>query len=628
MSKLKVSDYIAGRVAAAGITRVFSVVGGGSMHLNDSFGHSRAIVSTYQHNEQACAMAAEAYARVDMKPACVIVTTGPGASNALTGCLCAWMESIPVLIISGQARYATTVRGMGLNLRSAGIQEYDITKSAAPMTKYAVMIEKAEDVRYHLERALHLMMSGRRGPVWLDVPLNVQAARIDPDELEGYDPLEDPGEIIPAYDSSLTDSILGKLRKAQRPVLFGGFGVRAAGAVDEFRELALLLGIPVLTGMSSVDLVPETFPMYAGRTGMTGGRAGNLTMAGSDLFFSVGSRLSFLQTGFRYEDWARGAYTIINEIDPEELKKPNVRADMPVICNAKDMLTALIDELKARGASEDAPWCSGAAGWLGRCTKRLAAYPPVTEAEKGPQSDGRANLYRFYDVLSDLIQNGDPLLVSVGTSRVAGTQAFRVKEGGRFYTNSATASMGYGLPASIGLAAAYAEKCPLSKDAGSVTVVNGEGCLMMNLQELQTIATNRLKVRVFVICNDGYHSIRQTQRAYFEEPLIGLGPDSGDLGFPPMDRLADTFGFSFGRCLSNETIAKDLRAAMELPLPALIEVRVSPLQNTEPKAGFAVLPDGSRVTLPLEDMLPLLPREKLAEELEVPMTYEESSAVL
>ena len=357
---------------------------------------------------------------------------------------------------------------------------------------------------------------------------------------------------------------------------------------------------------------------------MTGGRAGNLAMAGSDLFLSVGSRLSFLQTGFQYSEWAREAYVIANEIDPEELKKPNIRVDLPVICDAGEFLDALIIELRKRGASGTHPWCADAAPWLARCLDRKEKYPPVTAVEKGPQPDGLANIYSFYDELSELIPEGLPLLVSVGTSRVAGTQAFRVREGGRFFTNSATASMGYGLPASIGLATAYREKA-ISADDGivkkiPVTMVNGEGCLMMNLQELQTIATNRLPVRVFVVCNGGYHSIRQTQRAYFGEPLIGVGPESGDLDFPPLDKLAAVFGFSYGLCACNESLHDDLSACMKLPLPALIEVKVSPLQNTEPKAGFARTPDGRRVTLPLEDMIPFLPREELAAELEVPLS--------
>ncbi len=643
---MKVSDYIAQRVAEAGIRDVFMVTGGGAMHLDDSFGKSPRLRCTFQHHEQACAMAAEAYARVEQKPACVLVTTGPGAVNALTGCLCAWMESIPVLFLSGQARFETTVRSMGLPLRSTGVQEYEITKSASPMTKYAVMIERKEDVRCCVDRALRLMMSGRRGPVWLDVPLNIQAADIDPDALRPDQDSGDAGELIPPLDPSLVEIILDKLKEAERPVLFGGNGVRSASAVPLFRELSLLLGIPVLTGMSSVDLVPEQWPLYAGRTGMSGGRAGNLTMAGSDLFFSIGSRLSFLQTGYNFKDWAREAYTIVNEIDPYELKKPNLHVSLPVICDAGELLRSLVTSLKERGASGQAPWCAKAAPWLERSLARFRKYPPVTEEEKAPQADGLANIYAFYDALSEQIPEGEPLAVSVGQARMTGTQAFRVKEGGRFYTNSATASMGYGLPCAIGLARAYnrgSASSPAGGQEGSalpasprtdgqpphkageiaINLCNGEGCMMMNLQELQTIATNRLPVRVFVLCNGGYHSIRQTQMTYFGEPLVGIGPDSGDLGFPPLDKLADTFGFSYGCCPSNETLKEDLSKAMKLPLPALIEVKLTTLQKMEPKPASRKLPDGSMVSSPLEDMAPFLDRKELARELEIPLTESE-----
>ena len=613
---MKVSDYIVKMATGAGIRDVFLVTGGGAMHLDDSFGHCPDLHCTFHHHEQACSMAAEAYARVENRPACVVVTTGPGASNALTGVLCAYMESIPMLVISGQARYATTVRSTGLALRTMGIQEFDIVRSAEPMTKYAVMITRPEDVRYAVEKALSLMMSGRRGPVWLDVPLDVQAAEIDPGSLRAYDPDENPEEKIPCPGEGIADVILEKLRSAERPVLFGGYGVRAAGGTEEFRKLAELLGIPVLTGMSSVDLVPESWPYYAGRTGMTGQRAGNLTMAGSDVFLSIGSRLSFLQTGFNYKEWARGAYVIANEIDPEELKKPNVHVELPVICDAAAFMNALIQALRAEGADEAHPFrTEEAAAWCARSLARRKAYPPVTEKMRGPQADGAGNIYAFYDALSEQIPEGEPLVVSVGTSRVAAIQAFRVKDGARFFTNTATASMGYGLPAAIGMAVR------LGASGTAVNMVNGEGCFMMNLQEMQTIATNRLPVRVFLLCNGGYHSIRQTERAYFgDEKLIGIGPESGDLGFPEAAKVAETFGFSYGACLRNETLDEDLAAAMELPLPALIEVQASPLQSTEPKASSRRLPDGSYATVPLEDMAPFLDRAELERELEIPMT--------
>ena len=613
---MKVSDYLVQLCSEAGIKDVFVVNGGGAMHLNDSFGHSPLMRCTYHHNEQACAMAAEAYARVEQQPALALVTSGPGATNAMTGVLCAWMESIPMLVISGQVRYATTVRSSGLNLRSMGIQEFDITKAACAMTKYAVMIERKEDVRFCAEKALWEMTHGRKGPVWLDVPLDVQAADIDPETLRGFSP--DSSEDHD-YSPELIGQIIDRLQKAERPVLFGGYGVHAAAGEKQFRELAELLGAPVLTGMSSVDLMPNDHPLYAGRTGMTGSRAGNLTMAGSDVFFSIGSRQSFLQTGFNYQDWAREAFTILNDLDPEELKKPNLHVSLPVVGDARILMEQLIAELRKMGCSAEQPLISDPS-WTERAAARERRYPVVTEAEKGPQPDGKGNLYAFYDALSEQLPEGAQLLASCGTSRVTGTQTFRVKKGQRFYTNSATASMGYGLPAAIGLARA------LNRDEGETRIVNavdGEGSCMMNLQELQTISTNHLPVRIFLICNGGYHSIRQTQQAYFGEPLVGIGEESGDLGFPDPAKLADTFGLSYGSCLSNETLREDLAAAMELPLPALIRVEVSPLQKTEPKAASRKLADGRMVSAPLEDMAPFLSREDLEKELEIPMTESE-----
>ncbi len=611
---MKVSDYIAKKTAEAGIRDVFMVTGGGAMHLDDSFGKSEEFRCTFHHNEQACAMAAEAYARYDNHPAAVLVTTGPGATNALTGVLCAWMESIPELVISGQARFETTVRGMGLKLRSTGIQEYDIVKSAAPMTKYAAMIEKKEDVRYCVEKALYLMMSGRRGPVWLDVPLDVQTSEIEPEKLCGYDPGENPEEMIPTVSDAVIEEIYAHLKTAERPVLFGGYGVRHAGAVRQFHELKDLLGIPTLTGMSSIDLLAEEDPYYAGRTGMTGNRAGNFAMAGSDLFLSIGSRQSFLQTGFDYQEWARGAYTILNDIDAEELKKPNLHVSLPVVCDAGELMEQLIARLKEDGLTREHPLFEHS-GWLERCLERRKRYPVVSEEQKKPLADGVTNIYRFYDVLSEQLPEGSHVIGSCGTSRVAGTQAFLLKAHQRFYTNSDTASMGYDLPAAIGIARAAGQ---------AVNLVTGEGSLMMNLQELQTIATNHLPVRVFVIQNGGYHSIRQTQNAYFGKPLIGVGPESGDLEFPEVRALADTFRFSHGTISSNETIEEEMREALLKPLPAIIEVHCSTLQKTEPKAASRKLPDGSFVSSPLEDMAPFLSREELRDNLEIPLTEGEA----
>lgn len=613
---MKVSEYIAEKTAEAGIRDTFMVTGGGAMHLDDSFGRSRQIRCTFHHNEQACAMAAEAYARVENRPAAVLVTTGPGSTNALTGVLCAYMESIPQLVISGQARFSTTVRGMGLNLRSCGIQEYDIVRSAAPMTKYAVMIEKKEDVRYCVEKALYLMMSGRRGPVWLDVPLDVQSADIEPEKLRSYDPSENPEEKVPPVTGETIHEIITRLKSARRPVLFGGYGVRAAGAVREFRHLAELLGAPVLTGMSSIDLIEEDDPYYAGRTGMTGNRSGNFAMASSDVFLSVGSRQSFLQTGFNYRDWAREAYTILNDLDEEELKKPNLHVSLPVCADAKDLIGKLIRALKDMGVTKDEPlYAKGPAKeWLARSVSRKKAYPVVSKKDREERLLGPTDVYRFYDALSRVLPEEAQIIGSCGTSRVAGTQAFLIRKGQRFFTNSSCASMGYDLPASIGIARASGRE---------VNLVTGEGSIMMNLQELMTISTNHLPVRVFIIRNGGYHSIRQTQNAYFGKPLIGVGPESGDLDFPDGNDLARTFGFSYASLKEDRTLPEDLDALMKIPLPLLVDVNCSDKKKTEPKAASRKLPDGTMVSAPLEDMAPFLKREELRANVEIPLTPDE-----
>ena len=607
---IKVSDYIAEFLADHGVREVFMVTGGGAMHLDDALGHSKRLRATYHHHEQACAMAAEAYSRIHNIPACVCATCGPGATNVMTGVLCAYMESLPMIVLTGQVRTQITVRSTGLPLRTMGVQEYDVTKSAAPMTKYAVMVERAEDIRYHLEKAMFLSMYGRRGPVWLDVPMDIQAARVEPQELKSFDPEEEGLKCVPSIPDETITKILEILLRAERPLIFGGFGIRASGAYDLFKELVTRLGIPVIDGMSSVDLMEEDHPLYAGRSGMTGSRAGNFALQNCDVLLSMGSRQSIHQTGFSFDTWAREAYTIINDIDINEIRKPNLHVDLPVCGDVRELITKLLDRTEGDGIFAVDEWIERIHEWRRK-------YPIVTESEKGPQPDGLANTYRFYDVLSDLMKEDDILCVSCGTSRVAGSQTFRIKKGQRFITNSSTASMGYGLPAVEGLARACEGK--------DITLVTGEGSFMMNMQEMQTIRTNNMPVRIFMVCNGGYHSIRQTQNAFFGKPLIGIGPESGDLSFPDTGKIADCFGFSYGECMSNETIAKDLARAMKLPLPALIRVEVTTTQKTEPKAASRKLADGTMVSSPLEDMAPFLSREELRANMLIPLTPDEDT---
>lgn len=612
--KKKVSNYIADYISQWGVKHVFTVTGGGAMHLNDAFGHHQELKCIYNHHEQASAMAAEAYARVNNRLAAVCVTSGPGAVNALTGVLCGWMDSIPMLVLSGQVRYDTTVRSTGLGLRSMGVQEYDIVQSAGPMTKYAVMVTDPLSIRYHLERALYLAVHGRPGPVWLDVPLNVQGAVIETEELLPYHPEEDAGELPCAVPEDTVKQILEKIKTASRPVLFVGNGVRLSGAIREFHVLAEHLGIPVVTGMSSVDAMETDHPLYTGRNGGTGDRAGNFAVQNCDVLLSLGSRQSFVQTGFQYKSWARGAYTILNDIDGEELKKPNLHVSLPVCGDAADLIHKLLTEVRERGCSPGHPWFSGEE-WRKQCLGWKKKYPVVNEEHYQDLEPGYTNIYAFYHELTDLLEEGAQMVVSVGTARVAGSQASVIKKNQRFITNPNTASMGYGLPAAIGVSAA----------GGRETIcVTGEGSLQMNLQELQTILHNRLPIRIFVINNQGYHSIRQTQSNYFGEPLVGVGEESGDLSFPELRKLAEAYGYPYCSCRSGKTLREDLKAALRAKPPCICEVYATKYQKTEPKTASRQLPDGTMVSATLEDMYPFLDREELKDNMYIPLEVEES----
>lgn len=608
--KQKVSDYIADFIARWGIQDIFTVTGGGAMHLNDAFGHHEKLHCTYQHHEQACAMAAEAYARVENKMAAVCVTTGPGATNAITGVLGGWMDSIPMIIFSGQARYATTVPASGLPLRSMGVQECNIVPVVTPLTKYAHMVVHPEDIRYHLEKALYFAVTGRPGPVWLDIPLDVQGAVVETEKMPSYDPKENPELLPKSISEDVVEQILDKLQESSRPVLFPGNGVRLAGAIEEFRYLAEILGVPVITGMSSVDAIESDHPLFVGRSGGTGTRPGNFALQNSDVLLSIGNRQGFAQTGFQFKDWARESYTILNDIDENELKKPSLHVSLPVCGDAGELIKKLVTAARNRGASKEQPLFSGE-DWRKQCSLWKEKYPVVTKKHYETTEEGCTNIYAFYEELSKAMKENQNLMVSVGTSRVAGSQAFRVKKGQRFITNPNTASMGFCLPGAIGVCIASGKK--------PVVCVTGEGSLQMNLQELQTIWQNRLPVKLFVINNQGYHSIRQTQQNYFGEPLVGVGEESGDLSFPDLEKLIPAYGFPYRSIHTSEELQEKIKEVLDFDGAIVCEVFVTKYQKTEPKTSAKKLPDGRMVSAPLEDMYPFLSREELEENMYIPL---------
>lgn len=607
--KIRVADYIADMLVKNGIHHVFSVTGGGAMHLNDGLGHKEGLTCIYNHHEQACAIAAESYARINNQIAAVCVTTGPGGTNAITGVLGGWLDSIPMLILSGQVRYDTTVRSTGLNIRAYGDQEYDIVKMVSNITKYAWMVTDAADIRYCLEKALYLAKTGRPGPVWLDIPLNVQGAYIETEQLRGYDPLEEQKNVVPKVTDELAKEIIAKIRNAKRPVFNAGNGIRIAGAAEIFLRVVEKLGIPVVTGWNSIDLIYDTHPLYTGRAGIMGDRAGNWAVQNSDVLLSVGSRLSIRQVGYQYQSWARAAYTIIEDVDAEELKKPDLHVDMPVWADAKDLLEALernleekVPEKQKRNQQE----------WIRCCQNWKKCYPVVQEKHK--MQKGPVNVYAFIGKLSSLLPENKITVVGNGSACVVGSHGYEIKKGQRFITNSAVASMGYDLPAAIGACIASGEQ--------DMICVTGEGSIQMNLQELQTIIHHRFPIKIFVINNGGYHSIRQTQKNFFGDPLVGIGAESGDLSFPSMEKLAWAYGCPYQKITDNCRL-EEIKETLQIHGPAICEVFVDTQQKFEPKCASKRLEDGSMVSAPLEDLAPFLSQEELKQQMFIPLFDEE-----
>ncbi len=598
--KIRLADYVANFLVNKGVTDCFSVVGGGAMHLNDALGHNNGLNVTYNHHEQACAIAAESYARLNNKVAAVCVTTGPGGTNALTGVVGGWLDSIPMFIISGQVRYDTTARYAmqftdGLPLRAVGDQEYDIVKSVEPMTKYAVMVENPDDINYILEKAWHLATTGRPGPVWIDIPVNFQGAIIETDNLKKYNPEEDSKKQPPEIDSETILLILEEIKKAKRPVLYAGNGIRLSGGYENFRKVLEKLNIPVVTYWNAIDLIETANPLYCGRAGNMGDRPGNWAIQNADLILAVGTRISIRQVGYNFKTWAREAKVIMVDIDPAEMKKHTIHVDIPVWADAKDFLNKLYKALDKPFSCDE--------NWLTTCRNWKRDYPVVLPRHYETKEE-LTNVYAFIDYLSSRLPENSLTAVSNGACCVVGNQCYRIQNGSRFIINSATASMGYGLPAAIGLCISSGQK--------NTICLEGDGSIMMNLQELQTIITNKLPIKIFLINNNGYHSIRLTQSNLFSEHTkVGIGPESNDLSFPEFKKIAEAFGYKYFSAHSNEEMKKIVDEVLSINGPLFCEIFTDTKQVWEPKSSAKKLPDGTIVSPPLEDLAPFLPREEL-----------------
>lgn len=601
--KIKVSDYIADFFVKKGIRNIFSVVGGGAMHLNDSFGHNKELKVIYNHHEQASAIAAEAYARWENKIAVVCVTSGPGAVNALNGVVGAYQDSIPMLIVSGQAKTGLCISTSGLKIRTIGGQEVDIVPAVQQnMVKYAEMIMDARRIKYCLEKAYKIALSGRPGPCWLDIPLDIQGSYVEVDDLEGYE--DHQGH--PHIDDGDIKEIIKRLQTAKRPVLYAGNGIRLSGGISAFEKLICKLQIPVVTCWNSIDLIATDNSLYCGRGGNMGDRAGNFAVQNSDFLICIGTRLSVYQVGWHVEKWAREAFTVVVDIDPEELKKKTMKADLPICADARDFMQTLLEEL------ENVNFVSQQE-WLKQCNIWKSRYPVVQKFQY--EEKGLANPYAFLDKLSHNLPQNAITVVANGSASVMGSQSYYIKQDDRFIMNCAFSSMGYALPAAIGICVAA--------NMHDIVCIEGDGSIMMNLQELQTIVTNKLPVKIFIINNNGYHQIRQTQDNVFHNGYVGMGPESGDLGFPNFQKLADAFGLPYVSIKNNQELASQISKVLQHDGYVMCEVFVTTTQKFEPKSATKKLDDGTLISPPLEDMAPFLSREELAENMYIPMLPEE-----
>ena len=604
--QVKVADYIAEFLVEKNIKQVFTVVGGGAMYLNDSLGHHPNLQCLYNHHEQASAMAAEAYARIHNKLAVLCVTSGPGAINALNGVVGAYQDSIPMLVLSGQTKTSLSSRYNHLDVRTLGNQEFDIVACLGKATKYAEMLMDPSKIRYCLEKAYHVAISGRPGPCWLDIPLDIQSASVETDTLEGYCPPQSEDN-----NSSLEQSIntvVEKLQAAQRPVLYAGNGIRLAGGAELLHLLVEKLQIPVVTCWNSIDLMATNDRYYCGRGGIMGDRPGNFAVQNSDFLLCIGTRLNVYQVGFNVHTWARAAYITVVDVDYKELHKPIMRADLPICADAVVFMRRLL------GAYEvNESFVVSKNSWLDQCYSWKKNYP-VVRTKQYINEEKAANVYAFIDKLSHVLPEKAVTVVANGSASVVGSQAYYIKNSDRFIMNCELSSMGYGLPAAIGACVA--------NDYNSVTCIEGDGSIMMNLQELQTVVTNKLPIKIFVLNNNGYHQIRQTQNNVFRNKLVGVGLDSGDLGFPNFRKLAAAFGMPYIKIADNADLTVGIKEALNQAGFVLCEVLVSITQKFEPKSATKRLSNGTLVSPPLEDLAPFLSREELKKNMYVPLISE------
>lgn len=594
---MKLSDYVMEFIARQGVKHVFMLPGGGAMHLNESLGRRPDMEYVCMLHEQAVSIAAEAYVKVTNNLGVAMVTSGPGATNAVTGAAGAWLDSMPCIFLSGQVKSADLKRDSGL--RQLGSQEVDIVSIVKSVTKYAVTIDDPKTIRYHMEKALYLAKSGRPGPVWLDFPMDVQAAQVDIESQQGFVP-EPADSAKSAQLKAEVAKLIEMLSKAERPVIVAGNGIRVAGMVSEFRDMVKHAGAPVLTTWLAMDLVGDSDPLFAGRPGAIAPRGANFALQNSDLMLVIGSRLDMAFTGYAHDKLARGAKKIMVDIDPAEIAKMKTEIHLPIIADVGDFMREFMAQLHAAKLPD---WKS----WVTRCQDWKERYPVVQEEHR--QLKDKVSVYYFSEVLSDAL-NADDIFVSgsSGSAVELFLLVYKVKEGQRVFHTRGLGAMGFGLPATIAACLAAGRRRTIS--------VDGDGGFQMNIQELETARRLKLPVKFFVVNNDGYASIRTSQSNYFKH-LVAADSTSG-LSLPDLKAVSAAYGIPFVRIENQSDLGAKIREVLDAPGPTVCEIMAPPEEQRAPRLSSAQRPDGTMVSKPLEDLWPFLDRGEFLSNMIIP----------
>lgn len=609
---MRVADWVMTRLVQEGIGHVFVLPGGGAMHLNDALACEPKLKAVPCQHEQACGIAAEAYGRTGRLGAprfgVAMVTTGPGATNAVTPVAGAWIDSIPLLVISGQAKRADLLSGRAL--RQTGVQEVDIVSVVKPITKLATLVREPIAIRAALEEALHAMLDGRPGPVWLDIPLDVQAAPIEPDSLPAWggpapDRVESGGHGSRAAPSttSLLDDVIDRLLNAQRPLILAGHGVRLAEAGAELSEFAHRLGVPCVFTWNAMDLMAHNDPLNIGRPGVVATRAANFAVQNADLLICVGARLDPVVTGYNRNQFGRNAKKILVDIDADELiDKQDVPDALAVQMDASEFIIGLLQRAKGQGQL-------AIGDWRDRCCQWKVRYP-LHKGEEFPLR-GPISHAHFVSAFSEAAPSNT--LIATGSSGLAIEffyAGFRNKEGQRLFLTSGLGAMGFGLPAALGACLALGREPCLA--------VESDGSLQLNIQELATMSAQALPICLFVMNNAGYASIRNTQRNYFNGRYLGSNADSG-LVMPDLGAVARAYGVGHTVITDCGDLTEQLARAMQIPRPCIVDVRLVAEEALQPKCAAIPQPDGGMLSMPLEDMSPLLSLEEMQREMLAPL---------